>query len=156
MDGVSEARLFLTCGLPGAGKTTVAKELAASRGAVRLTKDEWQWALGSSPWDRDVGEKIERQLWDLAREILRLGTSVVLDFGLWARAERDALRVAARELGVGVELHFLDVSFDELWARIESRNSSPPWDAAPISRADLVGWHASFETPDAAELALFD
>jgi len=34
----SEARLILTCGLPGAGKTTVARELAADRGAVLLTK----------------------------------------------------------------------------------------------------------------------
>jgi predicted kinase len=156
MDGMSEARLILTCGLPGAGKTTLAKELAAAHDAVRLTKDEWQWALGSSPWDRDVGLRIERQLWDLAREILQLGTSVVLDFGLWARAERDKLRVAARELGVGVELHFLDVPLDELWARIESRNSAPPWDSEPISRAHLDAWHAAFESPDAAELALFD
>jgi predicted kinase len=85
---VSETRLILTCGLPAAGKTTLATRLAAERNAVRLTKDEWQRALGSSPWDRDIGEKIERQLWCLAQEILRLGLSVVLDFGLWARVER--------------------------------------------------------------------
>ncbi len=48
---VSEARLILTCGLPGAGKTTLARQLAADRSALRLTKDEWMWALGSSPWE---------------------------------------------------------------------------------------------------------
>ena len=100
---MERARLILTCGLPAAGKTTLAKELAAERGAVRLTKDEWQRALGSSPWDRDIGEKIEKELWHLAQDILRLGVSVVLDFGLWARVERDELRVAARGLGVDVE-----------------------------------------------------
>lgn len=150
------ARLILTCGLPGAGKTTLATELAADRGAVRLTKDEWLWSIGSTPWDRHTGVKLEQQLWRLAQELLRLGQSVVLDFGLWARAERDEMRAVARDLGVEVELHFLDAPFGELWRRIEVRNSAPPWDRQPIARADLEAWAGSFEAPDSAELALFD
>jgi predicted kinase len=153
---MEKARLILTCGLPAAGKTTLAKELATKRGAVRLTKDEWQRALSSSPWDRDVGEKIEQELWHLAQDILGLGVSVVLDFGLWARVERDEMRAAARELGVGVELHYLEVPVDELWQRIEVRNSAPPRDSESITRAHLDEWHAAFQAPDAAELALFD
>jgi len=146
---MSQARLILTCGLPGAGKTTLARQLAANRGAVRLTKDEWLTALGSSPWDTPTREKVEQELWRLAQEILRLGLSVVLDFGLWTRSERDEMRSAARGIGVAVELRFLDISADELWRRIEARNSRPPWDNYPIRRTDL-------EAPDAAELALFD
>jgi predicted kinase len=153
---VSEARLILTCGLPGAGKTKLATQLAADRNAVRLTKDEWLWAVGSTPWDKQVREKVEFELWRLAREILSLGVSVVLDFGLWARIERDEMRSAARGLGVGVELHYLDVPTDELWRRIEARNSEPPWDSYPIGRADFDGWLRVFQAPDAAELALFD
>ena len=137
---MSEARLILTCGLPGAGKSALARQLAADRSAVRLTKDEWLTALGSSPWDTPTREKVEHELWRLAQEILRLGLSVVLDFGLWARAERDEMRSVARGLGLGVELHYLDVPTDELWRRIEARNSEPPWDSYPIRRADLDGW----------------
>jgi len=62
----------------------------------------------------------------------------------------------ARGLGVPVELHFLNVPTDELWRRIEARNSQPPWDSHPISRVDLDGWLTIFQAPDAAELALFD
>lgn len=153
---MSETRLILTCGLPGAGKTTLAKRIARERPAVRLTKDEWLWALGSTPWDRPTNEKIEQELWRLAREILGLGLSVVLDFGLWARVERDEMRTVARDLGVGVELHYLEVSPHELWRRIEDRNSAPPWVTAPISLADLEQWLALFQAPDPAELALFD
>jgi predicted kinase len=153
---VSETRLILTCGLPGAGKTTLATKLASERSAIRLTKDEWLWALGSTPWDRSTGEKIEQELWRLAQEILSLGLSVILDFGLWARVERDEMRTVARGLGVGVELHYLEVPTDELWRRIDVRNSAPPWDNEPISRADLDKWLAIFQAPDPSELALFD
>jgi predicted kinase len=153
---VREARLILTCGLPGAGKTTFARQLAADRGAVGLTKDEWLWALGSTPWDAPIQEKVEHELWRLAQEILSLGLSVVLDFGLWARVERDEMRSVARGLGVGVELHYLDVPAGELWRRIDARNSQPPWDSYPIRRTDLDGWLRLFQAPDAAELALFD
>ena len=153
---MSEARLILTCGLPGAGKTSLARQLAADRGALRLTKDEWLIALGSNPWDEPTRVKLERELWQLAQQVLRLGLSVVLDFGLWARIERDGFRAAARDLGAGVELHYLDVPTDELWRRIDARNAEPPWDSYPISRAHLDEWAAFFQAPDPAELALFD
>jgi predicted kinase len=154
---VSDVRLILTCGLPGAGKTTLARRLAAERRALRLTKDEWMWALGSSPWDIPTQRNVERELWHLAQDALRLELSVVLDFGLWSRAERDDMRTAARALGVGVELHYLDAPVDELWRRIEPRNAEPPWDRQPIRRAHLDWWATNvFDAPDAAELALFD
>ena len=66
------------------------------------------------------------------------------------------MRGVARGLGVGVELHYLDAPTDELWRRIEARNSEPPWDSYPIRRADFDGWLRVFHAPDAAELALFD
>ena len=114
------------------------------------------WALGSSPWNASTQEKIERELWHLAQDVLRLRLSVVLDFGLWARSERDDIRSAARDLGVDVELHYLDAPTDELWRRIDARNSEPPWNSEPIRRAHLDEWATLFQAPDAAEMALFD
>lgn len=49
--GCSPARLILICGLPGSGKTTLAKSLAGSRSALRLCPDEWQAALGFDRFD---------------------------------------------------------------------------------------------------------
>jgi predicted kinase len=114
------------------------------------------WALGSSPWDGVTQERVELVLWNLAQDMLRLGVSVVLDFGLWGRDERDEMRSVARRLGVGVELHYVHAPIDELWRRIDARNAEPQWEAAPILRAHLDEWAAVFQEPDTAELALFD
>lgn len=71
---------------------------------MRLTKDEWLWVLGTSPWDEPTNEKVEHELWRIAQEIVSLGVSVVLDFGLRAREERAASVAEPDEavLGVGV------------------------------------------------------
>lgn len=37
--------LFLTVGLPGTGKTTLARRIEVEQRALRLTKDEWVKAL---------------------------------------------------------------------------------------------------------------
>ena len=138
---------MLTCGLPGAGKTELAKQLAADRGALRLTQDEWLVALGSSPWDEAVRERVDRELWRLAQDVLCLGVSVVLDFGLWARVERDEMRSVARDLGTGVELHYLDVPIEEALAadRSEELRASLEWLSDPPGAPRRVG----FDVPGA-------
>jgi hypothetical protein len=50
------------------------------------------------------------------------------------------MRSVARGLGVGVELHYLDVPTDELWRRIQARNFETPWNSYPIGRADFDEW----------------
>ena len=90
------ATLFLIVGLPGAGKTTRAKELAAEHRALRFTPDEWMIPLFGDSMADGKRFVLEGQLISVALQVLRLGTSVVLDFGLWGRDERSALRWLAR------------------------------------------------------------
>ena len=84
-----QPRLVLVCGLPASGKTTLARQLAESYGAVRLNTDEWESALGIDPFDEGFQTRLEAQCWELAQRLLVLGTSVVLEWGFWARSERD-------------------------------------------------------------------
>jgi hypothetical protein len=82
------ATLVLIVGLPGAGKTTQAKELAAQHHTIRLTLDEWVIPLFGLRWREPLArgkrDVLEGRLISTALQVLRLETSVVLDFGSWA------------------------------------------------------------------------
>jgi predicted kinase len=152
----SSARLVLICGLPASGKSTLARQLAPDIPAIRLDKDEWVTQLGADVWDDEFRVRLERQLWVLSQDLLVQGQSVILEWGHWARAERDEKRLAARALGVGVELHYLDAPLAELVERAERRTASGEWTAAPMTRAHFEAWATVFEPPDEEELRLFD
>ncbi len=81
---------------------------------------------------------------------------MILEFGFWARAERDEMRLRARALGAAVELHYLPVPTDELWRRLEARNRQESPGVAVISRSMIEQWAEIFEAPDRSELILFD
>jgi len=156
MNPESSTRLVLITGLPASGKSTLARRLAPTIPAIRLDKDQWTIQLGHDPWDDDVRPLIEGQLWTLTQDLLAQGQSVILEWGHWARAERDEKRLGARALGVGVELHYLDAPLEELIQRAERRNVSGEWSASPMTRAHFEQWAGSFQPPDEEELLLFD
>jgi len=149
-------RLILLCGLPGSGKTTLAKRLAAEIPAVRLCPDEWMADLGIDLFDERTRDRLERRFWGHAQELLRLGQTVVLEFGFWARDERDEKRTAARALGVPVELHYLAAPLDELCRRLEARGREGGPGAVPVSRELLEGYAKVFQAPGDDELGLYD
>jgi predicted kinase len=78
-------------GLPGAGKTTLARSLAERHGAVRLNPDEWMATLDVDLFDASFRDRLERALIALAARLLALGGRVVIEFGSWSRPERDQL-----------------------------------------------------------------
>ena len=152
----SAARLVLICGLPASGKSNQARQLAPKIPAIRLNKDDWVTQLGHDVWDDEFRVRIEAQLWALTLELLARGQSVILEWGHWARVERDEKRLAARALGVGVELHYLHAPLEELIERAERRNASGEWTAAPMTRAHFERWATIFQPPDEEEILLFD
>ena len=147
---------MLICGLPASGKSTLARQLARKIPAIRLDKDGWVTQLGEDVWDAEFRVRIERQLWALTQELLAQGQSVILEWGHWARVERDEKRLGARALGVGVELHYLDAPMDELIERSVRRTASGEWTASPITRAHFEEWATIFQAPDEEEFSLFD
>lgn len=145
--------LFLTVGLPGSGKTTRARELAAAHDALRLTLDEWVIPLFGNTLPVPRQQVLEGRLVTVALRALTLGADVVLDFGLWARDERSALRSLAASAGADCRLVYLPVEEDVQRARLAHRQATEPHLTYPMPEADLRTWRAAFQPPDATELA---
>ena len=149
--------LHLMVGLPCAGKTTLARQLETELPALRLTPDEWQLRLFGQDAEEPEHDArhtlIETIQWEVARRALALGINVILDFGFWARVEREDFRQRAKELGAGCQVHFVDASEEELFRRLQERNARGESDSFRISWNMMKPWVAQFERPDPEELA---
>jgi predicted kinase len=109
-------------------------------------------ALGINLHREDSRARIEALQWRLGQRLLTLGLVVIIEWGTWARAERDALRLGARALGAAVELHYVSAPPAVLIERVRRRaREDPPLDDDAIHR-----WFDVFQAPTVEELALFD
>jgi predicted kinase len=149
-------RLVVITGLPGSGKTALATELARSMPAMRMCPDDWMMSSGIDLWDAGVRSRIEQFQLDLALDLLSAGSNVVIEWGVWAREEREALRDAARAVGAAVELRYVSAPINELWRRIGERDRAGRWGARSITRAELEEWSEAYEPPTDEELATYD
>jgi predicted kinase len=152
MESSDTGRLIIVCGLPGSGKTTLAKELESKLRAVRFSPDELLGALSLDLYDEERRGKIEALQWKFAQELLAHGLTVIIEWGTWGRSERDALRLGARALGAAAELHYLSAPADVLFERIQRRGMENP----PIEQETLSRWFEIFQVPTVEEMALFD
>ena len=150
------ATLHLMVGLPCSGKSTLAQKLEREQSALRLTTDEWHIHLFGQDAEEPEHDArhvlIEAMLWNVASRALELGTNVILDFGFWVREEREDYRSRAKQLGASSEVHFLDVSADELMRRLVVRNSQPSQTSFYIPEEMMKPWIAFFQRPTPDEL----
>jgi predicted kinase len=144
--------LFLTVGLPGTGKTTAARRIEVEQGAIRLTKDEWVKALYGHENPPSAQDVIEGRLVEIGLRALELGNDVIIDFGLWGRDERSALRQAAADRGATVEMRYFELTSAKQRRRLARREAEAPHTSWPISDEELSEWAASIDIPTPGEL----
>lgn len=145
--------LYLTVGLPGAGKTTWAHRVAAAQRILRLSPDDWMAPLfGESDPDgrRDIMEG--RMIW-VAHEVLRSGASVILDFGCWSPDERYAIRSMAAGVPASFRLAYLAVAECERRERADRRGREAPETTFAMTAEDHDRYLASWQAPTPSELA---
>ena len=147
--------VLLMTGLPGAGKTVLAKRLERALPAVRFNVDEWMVPLFGQHMPRDVFDARSAALqdiaWSIAQRLVALGGHAILDYGFWTRAARAAVAERAARAGAVPLVVFIDAPRRVLEARIERRNAALPQGTFEITPEMLAMFAAGFEPPQADE-----
>ena len=123
--------VHLICGSTGAGKTTYALRLSDDMGAVRFSIDEWMaalfWMDAPQPldpaWSMERVERCLTQTWAVVLRIAARDVPCVLDIGFGQTQSRARFAELARDAGLSVQLHFIDLPAEERWRRVEARNA---------------------------------
>jgi predicted kinase len=122
--------LHFIYGLPGAGKTGLARQLAASLPAEMFCEDEYLAALGrpitTFAHFIEALQQVREQIGPLALRTLQGGRSVVFDFAGNTVAHRAWARSLAEAANAQVLLHVLDVPREECKRRVRARNATKP------------------------------
>ena len=114
--------LYLVCGLPGTGKSTVARELERLTGGVVLRTDEIRKRILSDPkYTPEEKQKVYDALFRTAESLLRMGKDVILDATFYKRGNREDAKKLAEN--AGEEVLIIEVTCDEkyVFSRLKNR-----------------------------------
>ncbi len=146
--------VFMLCGTPFSGKSTLARALVERFGLVHIEIDRVHEERGVL---REPGDRLVDNDWLVAFqhsyrrliETLRRGESAVWDATTYYRAQRDRVRKAAAREGAEVVLIYLDTPLAEAQARLErNRVVRSRWD---IPDDDFLSISRDLEPPGADE-----
>ncbi len=102
--------LYLLLGLPGAGKTTAAKEISKLTGAVHLSSDNVRLDLFSSPdFSKKEHDILYKSLDKMCEQLLNAGQSVIYDANLNRYIHRQEKYVLAKKVGAISRLVWIDI-----------------------------------------------
>jgi predicted kinase len=123
----SRPTLYLLCGKIAAGKSTLARRLAARPATVLISEDHWNATLfpGELITIDDYARcsaRVRNAMGPHVVSLLKAGTSVVLDFQANTLAVRRWMRTLIEGADAAHELHFLDLSDETCKRRLCERN----------------------------------
>lgn len=147
--------LYFLCGKMAAGKSTLAKELAARGDAILFSEDEFLATLFPGeivdvPTYITRSRRLREALAEHIQTLLSRGIDVVLDFPANTRGQRAWFRSLISASAAPHELHFIDATDDLCKAQLRIR-SAPNAGEAWTSDAEFDAVTAYFEPPSADE-----
>jgi len=124
------ATIHLMVGFIGFGKTTLAKQLAETIPAVRLTHDDLMVKLygRNMPYAEFHSNynRVDEVLWNLAEQVIKTGTDVIMDYGFWSHSDRDRAYQKAKKITDSVLFHYVYCDMFLAKKRILARSTQNP------------------------------
>ena len=150
------ASLHFLCGKAGAGKSTLAKALAATHRAILISEDVWLSRLFGDQMKtfedyRTYAQRAKSVVGPLVIDLLCAGQSVVLDYPANTRTSRAWFRSLFEAAPATHVLHFVDVHDQTCLQRIDKRNTERPEGSHHLTEADFTYISSFFEAPDSTE-----
>ncbi|SIO63575.1 Predicted kinase [Bradyrhizobium erythrophlei] len=147
--------LYLLCGKIAAGKSTLARRLAARPATLLISEDHWTSNLFADDLKtiEDYGRYSARLRAAMAPhvvDILRQGLSVVLDFPANTVRNREWMRSLIAQADVAHELHHLDIPDTVCRQRLRHRNAGGAH-PAQVSDAEYDQFTRYFVPPGPGE-----
>ncbi len=155
--------VILVVGCTGAGKTTYARALTTELGGLRFSIDEWMMPLFGPDvpdpipfdWMMERVNRCEATIWTMAMQAVARGVPVVLDLGFTKEQHRQKFRDLAAAEGLCAAVHFIDVSRETRWQRVQHRNAEQgDTFAMHVDRAMFDFMESMWEPPVRAEWEL--
>lgn len=149
--------LIFFCGKMAAGKSTLAISIAAERNAVFISEDEWLARLYPEQIESfDDYIKYAGLLRPVIKahvqNILKTGTSVVMDFPANTKRQREWFNSLSTEVNAKAELIYLKVDNVLCLKQLKQRSIEQP--ARTVFDTEAMFYHVTqyFEEPEAGEI----
>ena len=122
--------IHLIVGNTGSGKTTYCNQLKAQNKGVIFSIDSWNKTLflpdkketDGLKWFLQRIDRAEEMIQNLILQLDNAGTDAILDLGLSKFSHREKFRKFALENNIEFQFHYLNISKDERWQRVQNRN----------------------------------
>ena len=153
--------LHLIVGNTGSGKTTYSNTLKSKTKGVLFSIDTWNKTLflpDKTPtdgldWFLERIERSEHIIMNLVQQLELANTDSILDLGLSKFVHREKFRQFALSNGFKIKLHYLDISKETRWQRVQQRNTEKgatfEFEVTQENFNFMQNW---FEQPTAEEL----
>jgi len=150
------ARLIFLCGKMAAGKSTLARELAARDSAILFVQDElldalYPGAVVNVASYIEYSTRINRMLAPYVVDVLSRGISVVLDFPGNTRNQRAWFREIIDRAGAGHELHYVDTPDEICKSQLKARSQHLPAGTKWTTEEDFELIASHFRAPSGDE-----